>query len=904
MHRASSSRSSKPSSSRSKASGSSSSSARGRSSHRSRSRSRSRSPRSRRRHRSRSSGRSSRRSPPSRRSSRRRSPGKRSHSPGKSSHSPGKSSHSPGKRSHSPGKRSHSPGKRSHSPGKRSHSPDKRSPSLSDVNRDDLADGPIFSSGLPRPQSIERYSPSKETPASPFNTGQDEDYRFRDDFLHQSDYSTSYNHLQYLPRETERYRMLLGKPSEDTGQDLELPKHDKDDRLLKIDIEPEDFLSGTWNFCKQDPSRSPSLPFHDVDLRVLEYAGRKSKEEELSRNCSQDPEHKYIYRPNEISAMPKKSILKKHRDDPSVQPEVFSSSSASLKEPPLLSDDPPFPQRTNSIAPFSAEEVKFLKQFNKNADVEPANTTSEGNVHNWKLHSGQKQNISHYKQNFGSFLNRRECHESTSEPEDQHSYFLLPHERASQDGNGFSNILSMKTDSTSTQEKRRNSLIDDVEAEEKFLYGDNGDDSIFIQRITLSGDKEHGRKKINSPPASLSVKSDTLEESRPEHEKIYDLLKTIGLDIGVAEIGKLAARTQERLHGKKASRSPDRRSVASRKPRKESRESKERHCSKSDTHSPESRWNHSPSPDYFPPSKEMSPASHSKHTESKIVRQDYHFPQEQAVPMASPIPSAPPCLPHMFPAPIYPQYSVPFYLPFGATHLPQNYPPPTMPPPGYNPYGQYFTYASSGWATYPPPQQAGPEFPNAPEYGTPTVPPNHSVSNVRVIQTISTTRRTCDIKRKTSMIVQTPFSAPPSKLLPQPTPKGAKEKIPDDRNRAAQKQKVLEERGKLKAEQEARQKKLHYLTVELNRLTKQEGEMMRKMRKAKDPLLVEVNQLREKIAKEVDQLQMHSDAAEKKQSELDKVALILGINIFEKARKQSSGNKDSSEKDKSENGKK
>lgn len=40
---------------------------------------------------------------------------------------------------------------------------------------------------------------------------------------------------------------------------------------------------------------------------------------------------------------------------------------------------------------------------------------------------------------------------------------------------------------------------------------------------------------------------------------------------------------------------------------------------------------------------------------------------------------------------------------------------------------------------------------------------------------------------------------------------------------------------------------------------------------------------------------MNADAAEKKQSELDKVAQILGINIFEKSRKLSSESKDSSE---------
>lgn len=84
--------------------------------------------------------------------------------------------------------------------------------------------------------------------------------------------------------------------------------------------------------------------------------------------------------------------------------------------------------------------------------------------------------------------------------------------------------------------------------------------------------------------------------------------------------------------------------------------------------------------------------------------------------------------------------------------------------------------------------------------------------------------------------------------------------------------------------------------------------MLRKKRREKDghkdPLLVEVNRLQENIMKEIAELHKESDAADKKQSELDKVAQILGINIFEKPRKPSVETKDSSEKNsKSENAK-
>lgn len=82
--------------------------------------------------------------------------------------------------------------------------------------------------------------------------------------------------------------------------------------------------------------------------------------------------------------------------------------------------------------------------------------------------------------------------------------------------------------------------------------------------------------------------------------------------------------------------------------------------------------------------------------------------------------------------------------------------------------------------------------------------------------------------------------------------------------------------------------------------------MLRKKRREKDghkdPLLVEVNRLQENIMKEISELHKESDAADKKQSELDKVAQILGINICEKPRKPPVETKDSSEKNsKSEN---
>ncbi|XP_062980304.1 zinc finger protein 318-like isoform X2 [Elgaria multicarinata webbii] len=898
---------------------------------------------------------------------RRRSPGRRSRSP--RSCSPRRRSRSP--RSRSPGRRSRSPGRRSptrhsSSPGRRSParhscSPGRRSPSrhsessveqslritvgndrygidtperkrlsdrlgspvdsLSDVDRDDLADGPIFSRGLSHPRSLDRYPSREATPSSPFRMRHDDDYRSRDVFVHQSDYSVTYDHLHDQPRESDRGGELLRKSlytSEDRGREPKRSRYDRDARVLDMSIEPQGFMPATRNYRKRSLSRSPSPTYLEEDFRELESARRKREEEEQTRNLSRElpgsgymmpgstnpvpsSEPRYLYRPDDAPAMPKKSILKKRVEDFSVQPEVFSSSSTSVKEPLHLSNNPPLPQRS-SVAPFSLEVENFLKRFNKNAVAESTNKESQGNVHDWRPYSGVQQNTFPFEQNSGSFLKQKEPHESTSEPADRHSDFLLPHERVSQDGSGFSRILGMMADSTSAQEKRRRSFPDDIEDEEKFLYGDDEDgsnvDSPSTQKLILSGEREPVNQKVSSPPPpSPPVKPDTSEESRPEYEKIHDLLKTIGLDIGVAEIGKLAARTQERLHGKKPSRSPDRHLVASHKP-----ESRERRHSRSNTHSPESSQKRSLSPSgSFPPSKDMSSVSNSEYNKSKSIGQDNPAgTPERSVPPISLIPSAPPSHPNLSPPTSVSQYRVSRFPPFPATQLPQNYPPPTMAPPGYNAYGHYMAYAASGWPMYA--QQADPALSDVHGLVTLTVPPNPTRPNLRVIETVSTGKGTPDIKRDESVLVQIPSGAPYS--IPQFSQPSLKERISDERNRASQKQKVIEEREKLKAEQEARQKKLHYLRTELNRLSKQQGEMLRKKRREKDghkdPLLVEVNRLQENIVKEIAQLKINADAAEKKQSELDKVAQILGINIFEKSRKLSSENKDPSEKNKSE----
>ncbi|XP_010119212.1 PREDICTED: zinc finger protein 318, partial [Chlamydotis macqueenii] len=805
-------------------------------------------------------------------------------------------------------------------------------------DRDDVADGPIFTRGLSCPRGLERYTSHEDQPSSSFVMRHDEDYRNQDVFLHRSDYSQHYGRREELPRGSDRDGDKLRKSSypsrpEERGREIKRPRYEKDDKIHGVSGEHQSFSSGTRNYRRRSRSRSrsPSPSYLNEEFRELDRARRKREEEERSRNLNNDvsgsgyvipgltntpqtSEPRYMYRPEEVPSMPKKSILKKRVEmevESPIQPEGFSSSPAPSKDLPLLSSHSSLPQ-SNDMAPFASEVENFLKRFNKDSVVESANKELRDGLYEWSPLSGAPKDAFTFEEKFGSFLSHKEKVEPKSEPADRHTDFLLPHERASQDGSGFSRILGMMADSVSAQEKRRRSFPD-IEDEEKFLYGDEDEDtkteSLPIQKPPVSCGNEITSQKVTPPPTPApAVKLDPLEEPNAEYAKIHDLLKTIGLDIGVAEIGKLAVRTQERLHGKKlASRSPDRRSSDSRR-----LDPWDLRRSRSDTRSPESGQQHSASPPVsFQQSKDASSLQKSEYTKNKPVGQDIPpCAPEQPLPSVSLITSVPPAPASLPPTPTsVSQYQIHNYSQFTATPMPQNYPPPTMAPPGYDAYGHYMAYAAPGWTMYPPAQQPNPTLPEAHGLLTMAMSANPTRPNLRVIETVSMGKDVPDVKRDGSVLVHVPttpaHSKVPLRLSSHPL-KNTTEKMSDEKNRAAQKQKVIEEREKLKNEREARQKKLYYLKTELDRLRKQQGEMLRKKRREKDghkdPLLVEVNRLQENIMKEISELHKESDAADKKQSELDKVAQILGINIFEKPRKPSVETKDSSEKNsKSEN---
>ncbi|KAM8852641.1 uncharacterized protein znf318 [Synchiropus picturatus] len=291
-------------------------------------------------------------------------------------------------------------------------------------------------------------------------------------------------------------------------------------------------------------------------------------------------------------------------------------------------------------------------------------------------------------------------------------------------------------------------------------------------------------------------------QAEEEYEKIQDLLKTIGLDLGLSEISKMAARTKERLHGNKPPKTPTRR---------------RRYSSGSSDSSPRrGRQSHSRSHSGDRAASWSSDGAHKKssdpHKPPEYGRSDWN-PKSlpaQTLETSSGHPLCPGAVP--------------------------NYPPPQvhaiMPPafPPYSPYGNYLPYMHQQW----PPLHPAPAM----------VPP--------------------------------PTMTPTLKMTPPP-----KDDLSEKQNMESQKQKVLEEREKLKLDRDDRMKKKEQLMKELESLRKQQGELLRKKRREKDghkdPLLQDISNLQEKLISQIHTLRKEHEAAEKKRSEIDKVALILGL---------------------------
>lgn len=178
-----------------------------------------------------------------------------------------------------------------------------------------------------------------------------------------------------------------------------------------------------------------------------------------------------------------------------------------------------------------------------------------------------------------------------------------------------------------------------------------------------------------------------------EYEKIQDLLKTIGLDLGVAEIGKMAARTKERLQGHKSApltktptwrrRNSSGSSGHSGRSRGRKRQSHRHSSSSSRSSSSGSSRGRSWSGDKGGEERPAQPVS-IKDQEIKVERSDITQPHPshsgEPIPTFPPQPHVPAMMTPNYPAPTqltsYGQYTN--YLPYMHQQWPAMFPPPNM----------------------------------------------------------------------------------------------------------------------------------------------------------------------------------------------------------------------------------
>ncbi|XP_061767403.1 zinc finger protein 318 isoform X2 [Nerophis ophidion] len=306
-----------------------------------------------------------------------------------------------------------------------------------------------------------------------------------------------------------------------------------------------------------------------------------------------------------------------------------------------------------------------------------------------------------------------------------------------------------------------------------------------------SGLKPNSAAPASSAPESQEVRLKQDSDSDKYHN-IQDLLKTIGLDLGVTEITKMAARTKERLEGNEPARKM---------------QTKRRRRSSSSSEDSRRRRSHSSSSSSSSSSSGSSGAAAAKESQQQ----------------ASDTMTAPPVLP------------VPSYPP--QVH--------TMMPAGYGQYGGFMPYTQPQWSPmYPATNNFHPSLPyNQPYDQQP--PPQRKVKASPVLVQVS-----------------------------------------ELENNESEKQKVLEERENLKRERDMRMKRKEYLMKELEELRKQQGELLRKKSRVKDghkdPLLQEIGRLQEDIIEQISNLRKEHEAAVKKQSEIDKVALTLGLSTSDR----------------------
>ncbi|XP_049621169.1 zinc finger protein 318-like [Suncus etruscus] len=265
----------------------------------------------------------------------------------------------------------------------------------------------------------------------------------------------------------------------------------------------DDFASLIRSCLQHRQSHSPR--FRDPECQELDRVKIKQENTEYPVSIDGVPPAlepgDFSHQPKELSMMPKKSILKKR---------IKLENTSSSQDSSLHSE--------HSSLPLSDTIADVASKPDHQTVLE-----------------------SPFREELGSSLCNKENLDQNAQVPEEHTDFLLPHERAIQDGSGFSRILSMLTDSTNIEGRKWFSFFD-IEDEEKFLYGDEENvlNSECPPKSPVGSESEVMRQKASCYTPAIMRKS-----TSPERLKIHELVRTVGLDTVMSEISKLASSSQD-----------------------------------------------------------------------------------------------------------------------------------------------------------------------------------------------------------------------------------------------------------------------------------------------------------------------------------------------------------------------
>ncbi|KAK2815599.1 hypothetical protein Q5P01_026066 [Channa striata] len=215
-----------------------------------------------------------------------------------------------------------------------------------------------------------------------------------------------------------------------------------------------------------------------------------------------------------------KSLMKQRYRDPCVLPSAMEVANAKL---PLPSQNSCSPAKEENGADKGFQ--RFLSVLNKGVDMDLLSRIVNDDSDDLPLGAGMLS-IQLPAVKSKSDLSLR------SENQQSNSGVFMPGPSQTSSGDGKAEQQSGERSNNET-----NSLPDDLEKNDRG-YGSFGSSS-----------------RSKSPPTAKKKNTTKKEEEKPkvdeQREQLENILKTLGLDLEVEEMSKLADRTQERLYGKK-----------------------------------------------------------------------------------------------------------------------------------------------------------------------------------------------------------------------------------------------------------------------------------------------------------------------------------------------------------------